>query len=67
MALTKQELEDCRNFKRKLDMAQTPQGRIALKLAGEKRKQDETRNALLRKYGTDIDGRDESPVLKFYK
>lgn len=67
MALTKQELEEYRNFKRKLDMAQTPQGQIALKLAGVKRKQDEARNTLLRRCGVNVDAQEENPILKFYK
>ena len=43
MALTKQELEDCRNFKRKLDMAQTPAGKIAVRLAQAERRERERR------------------------
>mgnify|MGYP005763153053 CR=1 FL=1 len=50
MELTKQELEECRNFKRKLDMAQTPQGQIAMRLAGEKRKEAENRENILKRY-----------------
>jgi len=50
MALTKQELEDCRNFKRKLDMAQTPAGKIAVRLAQAERRERERREDILKRY-----------------
>ena len=49
MALTQRELEDCRNQKRRLDMAQTPQGEVALRLAERHKKAEEAKNALLKR------------------
>ena len=73
MALTKQELEECRNFKRKLDMAQTPQGQIAVKMAQAKRRERENRENILRQYTEpaappDLSERKApiSPILKQY-
>ena len=56
MALTQRELEDCRNQKRRLDMAQTPQG------------EEEAKSALLKRCGLDTGAQsDENSILKYYK
>lgn len=44
------EREQCRNYKKMLDAQQAPQGQIAMRLAGEKRKEAERREAILKKY-----------------
>lgn len=44
------EREQCRNYKKMMDMAQTPQGQIARRLAEQKRKEAECREAILKKY-----------------
>lgn len=44
------EREMCRNHKRMLDARQTPQGQIAARLAEQKRKEAERREAILKKY-----------------
>ena len=64
MALTQQELEEYRNYKRRLDMAQTPQGEVALRLAERRKKEGEARSALLKRCGAQAD---ENPILKYYK
>lgn len=67
MALTQRELEDCRNQKRRLDMAQTPQGRIAIELS-ERHKRQEAKSALLKRCGLDTGAQlDENSILKYYK
>ena len=48
--LTDYEREQCRNYKKMTDMAQTPQGQIARRLAEQKRKEAERREAILKKY-----------------
>lgn len=48
--LTDYEREQCRNYKKMMDMAQTPQGQIARRLAEQKRKEAERREAILKKY-----------------
>lgn len=68
MALTQQELEECRNYKQRLDMAQTPQGEVALRLAGRHKKAEEARSALLKRCGVNTGAQaDENPILKYYK
>lgn len=68
MALTQRELEDCRNHKRRLDMAQTPQGEVALRLAERHKKAEEARSALLKRCGLDAGVQsDENSILKYYK
>lgn len=44
------EREQCRNYKEMMDMAQTPQGQIAMRLAEQKRKEAERREDILKKY-----------------
>ncbi|WP_373132987.1 hypothetical protein [Clostridium sp. M62/1] len=44
------EREQCRNYKKMLDARQTPQGQIAARLAEQKRKEAERREAILKKY-----------------
>ena len=48
--LTDFERQQCRDFKKRMDMAQTPQGQIAARLAEQKRKEAERREAILKKY-----------------
>lgn len=48
--LSDYEREQCRNYKKMMDMAQTPQGQIARRLAEQKRKEAERREAILKKY-----------------
>lgn len=48
--LTDYEREQCRNYKKMMDMAQTPQGQIAMRLAGQKRKEVERREDILKRY-----------------
>ena len=48
--LTDYEMEQCRNYKKMMDMAQTPQGQIARRLAEQKRKEAERREDILKKY-----------------
>ena len=48
--LTDYEREQCRNYKKMMDMAQTPQGQIARRLAGEKRREMERREDILKRY-----------------
>lgn len=68
MALTQQELEECRNYKQRLDMAQTPQGEVALRLAERHKKAEETRIALLKRCGIDTGAQsEENSILKYYK
>ena len=68
MALTQRELEDCRNHKRRLDMAQAPQGEVALRLAERHKKAEEARSALLKRCGLDAGVQsDENSILKYYK
>ena len=42
--------EQCRNYKKMLAARQTPQGQIAARLAEQKRKEAERREAILKKY-----------------
>lgn len=44
------EREQCRNYTKMLDARQTPQGQIAARLAEQKRKEAERREAILKKY-----------------
>lgn len=44
------EREQCRNYKKMLDARQTPQGQIAVRLAEQKRKEEERREDILKKY-----------------
>ena len=48
--LTDYERELCRNYKKMMDMAQTPQGQIARRLAEQKRKETERRENILKRY-----------------
>ena len=48
--LTDYEREQCRNYKKMMDMAQTPQGQIAARLAKQKRKEAENRENILKRY-----------------
>lgn len=48
--LSDYERQICRDHKKHLDMAQTPQGQIAMRLAGQKRKEAERRADILRRY-----------------
>ena len=48
--LTDYEREQCRNYKKMMDMAQTPQGQIARRLAEQKRKEAERRADILKRY-----------------
>lgn len=48
--LSEFEREQCRNYKKRLDMAQTPAGQIAARLAEQKRKEAERREDILKKY-----------------
>ena len=48
--LSDYEREQCRNYKKMLDARQTPQGQIAARLAEQKRKEAERREAILKKY-----------------
>lgn len=44
------EREQCRNYTKMLDARQTPTGQIAARLAEQKRKEAERREAILKKY-----------------
>lgn len=44
------EREQCRNYKKMMDARQTPTGQIAARLAEQKRKEAERREAILKKY-----------------
>ncbi len=48
--LSDYEREQCRNYKEMMDMAQTPQGQAAVRLAEQKRKEAERREDILKKY-----------------
>lgn len=48
--LSDYEREQCRNYKKMMDARQTPQGQIAARLAEQKRKEAERREAILKKY-----------------
>ena len=48
--LTDYEREQCRNYKEMMDARQTPTGQIAARLAEQKRKEAERREAILKKY-----------------
>lgn len=48
--LTDYEREQYRNHKKMMDMAQTPQGQIARRLAEQKRKEAENRENILKRY-----------------
>ena len=48
--LTDYEREQCRNYKKMMDMSQTPQGQIARTLAEQKRKEAERRADILKRY-----------------
>ena len=48
--LSDYEREQCRNYKKMLDARQTPQGQIAARLAEQKWKEAERREAILKKY-----------------
>lgn len=48
--LSDYERQMCRDYKKRLDMAQTPQGQIAMRLAEQKRKEAERREDILKKY-----------------
>lgn len=48
--LSDYEREQCRNYKKMLAARQTPQGQIAARLAEQKRKEAERREAILKKY-----------------
>ena len=48
--LTDYEREQCRNYKKMMDMAQTPQGQIARRLAEQKRKEAARRADILKRY-----------------
>lgn len=48
--LSDYERQMCRDCKKRLDMAQTPQGQIAMRLAEQKRKEAERREDILKKY-----------------
>lgn len=73
MALTQRELEDCRNQKRRLDMAQTPQGKIAVELAKAKHRNQADRGEILKLYSGQAKPPEApkqeipvSPILKHY-
>lgn len=68
MTLTRWELEECKNYKRGLDMVQTLQGRIAIELSERHKRQEEVRSALLKRCGVNTGAQaDENPILKYYK
>lgn len=48
--LSDYERQMCRDYKKRLDMAQTPQGQIAARLAEEKRRETERRENILKRY-----------------
>ena len=48
--LSDYERQMCRDCKKRLDMAQTPQGQIAARLAEQKRKEAERREDILKRY-----------------
>lgn len=48
--LSDYERQMCRDCKKRLDMAQTPQGQIAMRLAEQKRKEAERREDILKRY-----------------
>ena len=48
--LSDYEREQCRNYKKMLAARQTPQGQIAARLAEQKRKEAERREAIMKKY-----------------
>lgn len=48
--LSDYERQMCRDCKKRLDMAQTPTGQIAMRLAEQKRKEAERREDILKKY-----------------
>lgn len=65
------EREQCRNYKKMLDAQQTPQGQIARRLAGEKRKEAERRADILKNYteppAPPVKSQPETnPILKLY-
>lgn len=71
--LSDYEREQCRNYKKMLDARQTPQGQIAARLAEQKRKEAERREAILKKYAEpptppDLSERKApiNPILKQY-
>ena len=69
--LSDYEREQCRNYKKMLAARQTPQGQIAARLAEQKRKEAERREAILKKYteppATPMKQEPEiNPILKQY-
>lgn len=69
------EREMCRNYKRRLDMAKTPEGLLALKLANQKQQESAKREKILKQYVEQQSAafpkleREESEIeriLKFY-
>lgn len=48
--LSDYERQMCRDYKKRMDAQQTPTGQIAMRLAGEKRKEAERRADILRRY-----------------
>jgi hypothetical protein len=69
--LTDYEREQCRNYKKMMDMAQTPQGQIAARLAEEKRRETERLENILKRYteppAPPVKSQPETnPILKLY-
>lgn len=65
------EREQCRNYKEMMDMAQTPQGQIAVELAEEKRRETERLENILKRYteppAPPVKSQPETnPILKLY-
>ena len=67
------ELELCRNYKKKMDMAQTPAGKIAIKLAEKQKTAQENREQILKHYTGQIETpaepaqKPKNPILDAYK
>lgn len=69
--LSDYERQMCRDCKKRLDMAQTPQGQIAMRLAEQKRKEAERREDILKRYteppAPPVKSQPETnPILKQY-
>lgn len=71
--LTDYEREQCRNYKKMMDMAQTPQGQIAVELAKAKHRNQADRGKILKLYSGQAKPPETpkqeipvSPILKHY-
>lgn len=71
--LSDYEREQCRNYKKMMDMAQTPQGKIAVELAKSKQRNQTDRGKILKLYSGQAKPPEApkqeipvSPILKHY-